>query len=390
MGRRIVRAGLAAGAALLLAGCGGGTDPADAAGSGGASGGGKNGGGEAGPAGGGDPRTASLAQPDTLTVSFCHTIPSGDGGEVYGLTLRSFSAKDGAFVGERSTVLPADVEPTAGCEEDGPGHGVGTAFNKDLTLVAGIVSASTDRAAAFDLATGKELAPPDPDSFAKRPKNNGAAFHPVTGRLWYDMQHHDFESDDPVASRDPKGGPKTEETVPFEKLPDLLGTDGPTATTILATDGIHGPAVPRGGIVAGYSMGAGVHLNRVDRDGDVGAGSFLTDIETKGLDGTSLNCRPSFWRDATTLVCEFKQITFTADYAKVVKTEDLIPENDRTNLPPVLSPDGKSFAFLSKGENDRWGLFRGDFSGAEPVKITDVDPPIDGSDEHRESLVRWN
>ncbi|MGW2562132.1 hypothetical protein ACWCXB_23325 [Streptomyces sp. NPDC001514] len=389
MTRRIVKAGLVAGAAMLLTACGGGADPA--AGTSGAAG---TGGGKA--ASGGDAKKAPLAQSGSLTVAFCHPIPEGSGdGLVHGLTLRSFSAKDGALVAERSAVLPSGAEPTAGCEEDGPGRGVGLAFNKDLTMVAGISSAgATDRAAAYDLTTGKEVAPPDPDAFAKRPKNTGAAFHPVTGRLWYDERPNDFESNDPVASRDPKGGVATEEHVPFDKIPDLLNQDGPTATTVLATSGINGPATSSGGVVAVGTMGEGGHLARVNRvkdEGRIGAVSFLSDIGTAGLDDAPLNCDPSFWRDATTLICEFKQITFTADYRKVVKTEDLIPENDRVNLPPVPSPDGKGFAFLSRGEGGQWALFRGQFTpGAQPVKIADVDEPIDGSDKHRTSLLRWN
>ncbi|MFI9230612.1 hypothetical protein [Streptomyces rimosus] len=74
-----------------------------------------------------------------------------------------------------------------------------------------------------------------------------------------------------------------------------------------------------------------------------------------------------------------------------MKTEDLAPKNDRVSLPPVPSPDGKSFAFLSKGEGGQWTLFRGDFTGgAQPVKIANVGQPLDGAYKHRTSLIRWN
>ncbi len=75
----------------------------------------------------------------------------------------------------------------------------------------------------------------------------------------------------------------------------------------------------------------------------------------------------------------------------MVRTEDLVPENDRVGLPPVPSPDGKGFAFLSKGEGGQWALFRGSFTGGgRPVKVANVDQPLDGADKHRTSLVRWN
>ncbi|MFF9853790.1 hypothetical protein [Streptomyces litmocidini] len=384
MGRRIVKAGLAAGAALMLAGCGGGSDPTAVAGTGG--------GGEAGQGDGdgGASRTASLAQPGSLTVAFCQTLDSGDGGRAYQVILRSFAAKDGAFVGERSTTLPTGTEPAAGCESDGPSYRVSTAFDKGLTLVAGIVDG--DRAAAFDLATGREVGAPDPDSFTKRPDGSGAAFHPVTGRLWYDLGRHDYEATYSLASRDPRGGLKTEENTPAEKIPGLLKQDGPTAETVLATDHVHGAVVPAGGIVATSSTDDGVRLSKVAPEGvGVGAGTYLTEIATEGLDDDAQEfCEPAFWRNATTLVCDFKQLTFSADYKKLLKTEDLVPENDRINGQPVLAPDGKSFAFLSKGEDGRRGLFRGDFSGGAPVKITSVDPPVPDEDHLRTTLIRWN
>ncbi|MFB7541790.1 hypothetical protein ACWGET_27540 [Streptomyces zaomyceticus] len=128
MGRRIAKAGLAASAALLLAACGGGTDPTTAGSSGsGGAGGGK------GEAGGGDVKTASLAQPNTVTLSFCHKIEYG-GGRDYALTVESLSLKDGSIVATRSTVLPNGVAPARGCptsESGGPQHQVALAFNKD-------------------------------------------------------------------------------------------------------------------------------------------------------------------------------------------------------------------------------------------------------------------
>ncbi|MFE5588760.1 hypothetical protein [Streptomyces sp. NPDC056549] len=385
MAQRIVKAGLAAGAALVLAACGGGSDPTTVAGSAGAEGGG---GGEAGQEG--DARTAPLARPDSLTVAFCQPVEDGTGGKTYQVVLRSFAAKDGAFAGERSAALPPSTEPS-GCDQDGPSYSADLAFNKDLTLVAGLVNG--DRAAAFDMATGQEVGAPDPDSFSKRLDNGSAVFHPVTGRLWYDMGRIDSDAKGDLASRDPKGGLKTEENTPFGTIPDLLGKDGPTAETVLATDDVDGAAVPGGGVVATGNTTSGVRLSKVGPEsGGIGAGVYLTDIATKGLDeNDKVFCEPAFWRNATTLVCDLQQLTFSADYTKLLKTEDLVPENDRINGLPVLSPDGKSFAFLSKGEDGRRGLFRGDFSGGEPKKITSVDPPVqDPEQQLRTTLIRWN
>ncbi|MFI8966562.1 hypothetical protein ACIGO8_31135 [Streptomyces sp. NPDC053493] len=381
MGRRVVKAGLAAGAALMLAACGGGSDPSTVANSGGAEGGGRNGG--AGEAGSGGVKTAPLDQAGTLTVSFCHPIPGASGKDAYGLTLRSYSVKDGSVAAERNVVLPDGAEPASACGDDGPDYDAATAFNKDYTQVAVIVSASTDRAAAVDLATGKEISPPAKDTFSQPVENDGAAFHPVTGRLWYDLEQGDNE----VASRDPKGGPSTEERFTRDKIPGLLKQDVQTAQTVLAIGHGNAPVAPGGGAVAMGNTTFGLSLNQVSAPGEY---EYLTPIKTAGLEEKSVFCEPSFWRDATTLVCEFKQLTFSADYKAVLKTQNLVPENDRLNLSPVSSPDGKSFAFLSKGDDRQWGLFRGDYSGGQPVKIGNVDMPLDGSEKHRTSLLRWN
>ncbi|GHE60687.1 hypothetical protein GCM10017771_83870 [Streptomyces capitiformicae] len=122
-----------------------------------------------------------------------------------------------------------------------------------------------------------------------------------------------------------------------------------------------------------------------------GAGYRLTDITNNDLSGREL-CDPAFWRDDTTLVCGLQQLTLTSDYSSVAETKELVPANDRSNSTPVPSPDGKSFAFLSSGEGGTVTLFKGDLDSpvAQPVKVADLEPPLDGSDDHRETLVRWN
>ncbi|WP_159050177.1 hypothetical protein [Streptomyces sp. MMG1533] len=389
---RLVRAGMAAGAALLLAACGGGELRVD--GGAAASGGGKK---------TTDAKTASLAQSGSLTVAFCHEIPDGDSDSpVYGLTLRSYSTKNGAVLAERSTVLPSQVEPRTVCEKESYRSLSSLAFNKDLSLVAGITEAgANDRAAAYDLATGKEISPPDPDAFTERPENASAVFHPTTGRLWYGEQNGDYGSSsaDGFGSRDARKGYSTEERIAASGVSDVLHQDAATTLTALAAQRITGPVTPSAQILAHSAdyieSGPTLELSRVSQTGghgDTGVGGYLEDVTTKGLDSVS-GCEPVFWRDDTNLVCDFKQITFTSDYTEAVKTQDLIPANDRANQNPVLSADGKSFAFLSEGEGDQLSLFRADFASgatAQPVKVADVEMPLDGSEDHHITLVRWN
>ncbi|MFE1228765.1 hypothetical protein [Streptomyces sp. NPDC058745] len=385
---RLTKVGLAAGTALLLTACGGAAD----GGSGTAA--------EVGDGGSGgkptDVKAASLGQADSLTVAYCHEIPSGnDEDPVYGLTLRSYSAKSGALVAERSTVLPKGVEPNTVCDS-GDFRSLSTyAFNKDFSLIAGTTHAgASERAAAYDLGTGQEVSPPDPDAFTVRAENKGAAFHPTSGLLWYDEKPADG-GEDGLGTRDAKAGYTTEKHLTPSQAAGVVTQDASTLATAIAANSQPKAVTPSGGIVADLSSslaeGPVLMLSRVAADGASGGGYKLTELETTGLDGRE-TCAPAFWRDETNLVCGTEQITLAADYSKVVKSQDLVPANDRSNMTPVPSPDGKHFAFLSSGENGALTLYRGDLStpGAQPVKVADLEPPMDGSDDHLETLVRWN
>ncbi|MDX3308229.1 hypothetical protein ACWGH3_03950 [Streptomyces sp. NPDC054884] len=371
MGRHFVQAGIAAGAALLLTACGGGAVEDGKA---------ETGGGKKKAA---DTTAASLAQKDSLTVAWCHKIPQGEDDVLYGLTLRSYSTKDGSVVAERQTVLPAEVVPETVCETDDDGVGASYAFNKDFSMVAGIYDPdSKKRAGAYGLSSGQEVSPPPADEFAERPENMGVAFHPTTGLLWAKQGIYDEIT---YGVRDAKKGYSTEKTL---STAEALSQDAATTATVQAARGNPIPVTPNGSVKAYWSdndIADGIGLSRIMPDGEDEG------IETK-QDKLGLRCTPAFWRTNTSLVCGLRQITFTADYTSVVKDEELVPANDRSNSAPVPSPDGKGFAFISESE-DRLGLFRADFTSggtAQPVKIADLETPLDGASNHVETLVRWN
>ncbi|MFJ3927679.1 hypothetical protein [Streptomyces sp. NPDC090022] len=48
--------------------------------------------------------------------------------------------------------------------------------------------------------------------------------------------------------------------------------------------------------------------------------------------------------------------------------------------------------FLSETDRDQWVLYRSDFAtpGARPVKIAELQRPLDGAGTHRVSLIRWS
>lgn len=366
---RLVQAGIAAGAALLLTACGGGAAEED---------------GKTATGGGSKKKTtdvtkASLAQKDSLTVAWCHEMP-----QAYGLTLRSYSAKDGSVVAERQTVLPAEVIPETVCDaDDDGGVGASYAFNKDFSMVAGIRDADLKkRAGAYDLTSGEEVSPPPADEFTERPDNPGAAFHPVTGMLW--AQQGVYEGEVNVVTRDAKKGYSTEKTL---STAEALSQDAITTATVRAATGSPVPLTPNGAVDAYWSdddLVDGLGLSRVKPDGE----DEVVDTKQDGLE----RCRPAYWRTNTSLVCSLRELSFSSDYTTIVKDEELVPANDRSNGTPVPSPDGKGFAFISESE-DRLVLFRVDFTSggaAQPVKVADLEAPLDGAADHVETLVRWN
>ncbi|WP_149825779.1 hypothetical protein [Streptomyces tailanensis] len=371
---RLVQAGIAAGAALLLTACGGGAAEEDGKSA-------ADGGSKKKPA---DVAAASLAQKNSLTVAWCHEIPAGEDDVSYGLTLRSYSAKDGSVVAERQTVLPAEVVPETVCEDGDDGVGASYAFTKDFSMVAGIREADLKkRAGAYDLSSGEEVSPPPEDEFTERLDNPGVAFHPVTGMLW--AQQGIYEGEVSFVTRDAKKGYSTEKTL---STAEALSQDATTTATAKAARGGSIPVTPNGAVDAWWSdheIADGIRLSRIMPDGEDEV------IETK-QDKLGMRCTPAFWRTNTSLVCGLRQITFTSDYTSVVKDEELVPANDRSNSAPIASPDGKGFAFISESE-DRLGLFRADFTSggtAQPVKVADLEAPLDGASDHIETLVRWN
>ncbi|MFC9816783.1 hypothetical protein ACFVJM_32505 [Streptomyces virginiae] len=344
-----------------------------------------------------DVKKAPLAQKGTVSAMFCTTRPDAGGRTVYGVAVRSYAVKDGALVAERSSVLPSRFKPTSGCKGDGPGMPAHYQFNKELTMLAGLSKDS--RAAAVDTSTGLEIGPPDQDAFGKELEPNAAVFHPVTGRLWYDSDPDNYGVKLPRYVRDPKNGPASQQMVPYEQLTSHMVKDRETAATILAA-GKNDSVVSPSGVVAQGHTTEGLGLFRVDAGGD----GLLKELKSAALrvpgprsgdTGVKQHCDPAFWRDDTTLVCRhdsLRQLTFSADYQRISKTEKLLPETDRGVGDPIPSPDGKSVAFISKTDSKQWVLYRSDFAtpGAPPVKIAELEPPLDGADDHRVSLIRWS
>ncbi|MFD9452577.1 hypothetical protein ACFWBC_05740 [Streptomyces sp. NPDC059985] len=93
-------------------------------------------------------------------------------------------------------------------------------------------------------------------------------------------------------------------------------------------------------------------------------------------------------------MCDYtlEQITFSPDHKNVVNRASLLPDTDRAVQTPVLSPDGKSIAFIARNEAREDVIYKIDLAtpGTQPVKIAKLEKPMDGAAKHRLSLITWN
>lgn len=247
-----------------------------------------------------------------------------------------------------------------------------------------------DRVMVVDLNTGKELGPPDPDAFETKPFASNAAFHPVTDEVWYATRPDRTSTNVTIRHRDPSGGMATEQSIPEAKIPAEQAKDLVTADTIQSALGSRAPISPSG-VIASSDADGQLQLGRMK------AGEPESP-ETPALSGgDGVRCDPALWIDDTRLVCRhdtLQQITLSADHRSVVKTEGLIPENDKNDKNPglpVLSEDGKSLYFLADNANRQEVLYRVDLAspGAKPKKIAALDPPVDTTHHSSASTDPW-
>ncbi|MGW0769263.1 hypothetical protein [Streptomyces sp. NPDC002676] len=353
----------------------------------------------------------AIGAPGTVTVSWCD-VKGGTSGapNTQQLTLASYSVTDGQEVARRVSVLPPGADTGILCDSTPTGQtsvpsALRGAFNKDFTLVAGVMPAlqqsagsSDGPAVAFSLKPqSTPVGAPSADPVTAGAKDRTPVFQSGTSTLWYE------NGDRHVMSRDlgRRGAAATDRGV-SHNWGFVLAGDQPWSRLPLGSDFKDVIVNPSGtAAAAGGSFGSGIWLKdaAAPSSGDeyveplrFGPNSSGTGDKALPGGGTVPQCTPKFWIDDHSLFCAgkgFSRVVLSNSLDSVQKVEQLLPDNDRDNRAVAPSPDLKSVVFLSRQGQDVAELYRLDLTpGAAPKKIGTITPNSPGVQSELR-LVAW-
>ena len=326
------------------------------------------------------PTAPPLAGHDSVVIAWCdpfaaRSVKSPDT-KVHVVTVVTQSMTDGARLAERSATLPdgALVEPLCGQ----PGTTAASAdrqlFDEGFGLIAGTVpgpGGTGTIATAFTLPGGEPVA-------GQADEGRSPAFQAGTSVLWYETSGRQ------VVSRDllrPPAAPQAHGTAPG---PDFALADGQVwLTRPLDSKAEQVVAAPGGTVAAGTGF-----WRR-----DTPTASYGPEYVDPMTIGPSVNgnpvlpgservpaCAPRLWTDAKTLLCNSHDnlllLGFAADFSRVDTVTPLLPQEHRFVESALLSPDGRSLAYLSPAsrpagsEGEQSELYRIDLApGAQPALV---------------------
>ncbi|MFJ1703179.1 hypothetical protein [Kitasatospora sp. NPDC088346] len=332
--------------------------------------------------GGSKPADSGAAAPgppltgkDSIVVAWCDRFAAQSATapdtKVHVVTLAAHSAADGTRTAERSAALPdgAVVEPLCGQPRRTTAAADRQLFDPGFGLIAGTVpgpNGSAPVATAFTLPGGRA-------AVAAPAEGRGPAFQAGTSVLWYEGADHRVVSRDLAAG----AGPQDHGVAPG---PDFALVDGrPWLTRPVDTKADQVAAAPGGEVAAGSGL-----WHRTDP-----AASYDPQYVEPASLGPSGNgrstlpgserlpgCAPRLWTDQRTLLCvdneQLLLLTFAPDHGRLEGFVPLLPAAPRFVESAVLSPDGRSLAYL-----DAYGgtttLYRLDLTpGAQPVRLGPV------------------
>jgi hypothetical protein len=272
-------------------------------------------------------------------------------------------------------------------------------FNRSFTSMAVDESLTDGQFATVLNLQNEQAAPvPTPSGFTSQPQQEGPQFDPATQEVWYaDPANNQIGVFDSASGYD---------TVKRQSYASAVAAGNGSYWPVegynwaVSPDGQHIAIAENSVDLAMYFADAGVAVS----DG-VGIDSPGVEVFAGGSDGTavlpgsdSVDCSaPAAWVDDTHLLCYERDIggtniglvTFAPGGNSVASFRaNLLPPTDRTNGSLVVSPDGKSFAFLSF-DGTKLSLYRESLAPlSKPVKITDIS--TDASSQDFPFLLQWN
>jgi hypothetical protein len=308
------------------------------------------------------------------------------------VTLQAVSAQNGQLLASTQEIALSNGARLAyGCGNGGSTQTLRQMFDKDFTMVAvqtwGPNQAGL-QAHALSLSTGTTIGSGGGNgAFQSAPDDGPVVIARGSGELWYvDRSSLRLKSRLPNVSR---SDAKDHGAVKDSDSNFQLAGDTPWfPSTSIAIN-------PSGTYAVGtYAVAFntdGVFL--LQGDNPTSQDHRLRDVPA--------NCGVDFWIDDHRFVCthsigtqslvnwatNFVEVALSSDFSSVTAVRPLLPDTDRNNASPVLSPDQRSIAFISR-QGDQVALFRQDLaSGAQPRKIVDISP--DQHHNHLPDLIEW-
>lgn len=343
--------------------------------------------------------------PDFLipgTVVMCQQ--EANAAEGTDVTLSAISVTTGQTVASRTFSLPSWASAGFSCFGDGltSASPVRQMFNRSFTSMA-VTESLTDGefATVMNLQNEQVASVPTPSGFTSQPQQADPQFDPATQEVWYaDSASSQIGVFDPASGDDTVKG-QSDGTEVAVGNGSYWPVDG--YNWAVSPDGQHIAIADDNVQLAMYFAHAGVAvsngaggINTTNPDVEVFAGDSDGTTVLPGSD--KVDCQaPAAWVDNTHLLCYEQDIsgtniglvTFVPGGNSVAGFQgNLLQQTSRTNGSLVVSPDGKSFAFLSL-DGTTLIMYRESLAPhSSPVKITVIS--TDADPEDFPFLLQWN
>jgi hypothetical protein len=335
-------------------------------------------------------------------MAWCPQVAEGQANGI-SVTLSAISISTGRTVATQSVQLPQNASPSSACVWQGgqvSDQEVRQMFDRTFTNMAVTVtdpSIGATLATAVNMQTGNLFPTASPQGFGSAPQQANAVFD-VTGEdLWYaDSANSEIISRDLQSGSTVVRGHSSGDAVAVSH-----GNFWPLSSSddwAVAPDGSHIIASDQTGM---YLAGPNADLSNFA--GGIGSGSTpVTSIGTSstfapvlpGSDPTDCNT-PAAWIDSTSLLCyadgNLAVITFSQGLTSVTSMQkNLLPQSNLTNPSAVMSPDGKSFAFIAEQGTTATLYVQALTPGSIPVKIAVVPSAGTSPFGYAPLLLQWN
>ncbi len=323
------------------------------------------------------------------------------------ITLMAIPEGGGQPLAQIEIPLPAGTSTAFDCRDGS--YAFRQVFNEDYSRMAVTIRNSADQSehvGYINTATG-ELVDLETDStsdFAAASQNHNAVFDPASGDLWFVAGNPSGMNVGTIMSMPADGGDSAETGEAFQYVGQdkfvLAGKSGHIAIPT-NSNGLPLPNPP-GTVTALYNSIGGAELRAAltlvdpaNPEGDHGKeGERVLSVEGQDLPAPGLV--PVAWVDDDTLITSVDISTmsnlrasslqlfdFSPDLQGLQSTYRVIPDSDRTNRSPVVSPEGDTLAFLS---------YRGETGGLYTVPLSEsgpTDPTLLSDTTYPGVLLEW-